>query len=206
MGHSCTQTVWALSRGIPSSFQIPVWRRRRRGNSGDPNVGTTGIALAVGWERKCMHNVCIFQFNSWFLCSILSCPYLCLCAQRYSNANDSRLNAGSWRHTMHICIWHNWTQYRHTVRFQRWTSVHIMHLSGLSPQIKIRTTNDGQFMLALMKGVQYIHCMFALLTHEQTRNTCAVLLWCLTLTSNCVHGSVPTDTTSARGGDLDNLD
>ena len=56
-------------------------------------------------------------------------------------------------------------------------------------------------MLALMKGVQYIHCMFARLMHERTRNTCAVLLWGLTLVSNCVHGSVPTDTTSARGGD-----
>ena len=96
--------VWALSRGIPSSFQIPVQRWRRWGNSGDPKVGTTGITLAVGWERKCMHNIRIFQFNSWFLCSILSCSYLCPYAQRYSNANDGRLNAGSWRHTMHICI------------------------------------------------------------------------------------------------------
>jgi len=57
-------------------------------------------------------------------------------------------------------------------------------------------------MVALMKGVQYIHCMFARLIHERTRNTCVVLLWGLTLASNCMHESVPTstDTTSARGG------
>ena len=41
-----------------------------------------------------------------------------------------------------------------------------------------------------MKGVQHTHCIFARLMYQWTWNTCAVLLWGLTLASNCVHGSV----------------
>jgi len=41
-----------------------------------------------------------------------------------------------------------------------------------------------------MKGVQHTHCIFACLMYQWTWNTCAVLLWGLTLASNCIHGSV----------------
>jgi len=72
--YSYTHTVSAVSTRralpfwiIPVRLTTPTW-------FWGSQTGPTETTLAFGREWKCMHNMCISQFNSWLLCSILSLP------------------------------------------------------------------------------------------------------------------------------------
>ena len=119
MGYVCTQTVWALSPRhsfvLSNSCLVPTALRQFWGSKSGDHRNNPRCWQTMETHSQYMH------ISVQLLVSLLNFilhPYLWPCAQRYSNTNDGRLNAGSWWHAcISAYLMHNSTQYRHTVQF-----------------------------------------------------------------------------------------
>jgi len=147
-------------------FQFPGGRQCRWCDSGDQGEGQTGITLTDDreWKRTCY--ICMTASNSWLPCSTLSWTASLIPRSKFNFEWSLKWKGGHYIQCTSAHLIQNWTWNRRVVWFSHLSSTRNTYLSALSPQIQIRTTNDRVFIVTPMKGVQYIHYIFACSIHQ----------------------------------------